>query len=212
MYLIWDNLVALIIAGTVVLLLASIQMRGQDAAIETRQFESMKSAQHRLTAVIEQDFKNIGSGYLLSGAGAQLAIDTTSEVRTFSFNARTDPANKEAQRVTYRWEEVDEVELRSGDMVPVIRLERQAGNSAPWTTLSHRSITDLGITLRNENLSVIQSNSAETLSRTKRIDVSLRMISPLGTGNTFEVITWNKRIRPPNLQRDENNFLLIGPS
>ncbi len=212
MYLIWDNLVALIIAGTVILLLASIQMRGQDAAIETRQFESMKSAQYNLTSVIEQDFKNIGSGYLLSGAGAQLAIDTTSDVRTFSFNARTDPSVQEAQRVTYRWEEVDEVELRSGDTVPVMRLERQVGSSTDWTTLSDRKITDFRITLRNEDLNIIESNSAGTLARTKRIDVSLRMISPLGTGDIFEEITWNKRIRPTNLQRDLDNFLLIGPS
>jgi hypothetical protein len=193
-----DHLAAFVISATVILLLAVIHVRGQSSAIETVQFGAAKNQINLLSEVIEQDFGNIGAG-LLFPIEAQLFIDSVSTVKQFAFWSRTDRNSPTPQRIEYRWRVVGQVVMNGGQSVDAYELERRVGTTIPVSgagQIMGNTITHFSITPRDNRLQRITSLD---LTATRRLDVSIRVASPLGTGEIIEEARWERQIRPPSL-------------
>jgi hypothetical protein len=199
-----DHMAAFIIACTIILLLAVMQLRGQQASIETVQYNVARTAAFNLTQVLEQDVTNIGAGQVRVSE-ANLVIDTTSTVRSFAFWTRPDRNSPDPRRVEYRWEENGSAYI-DGEQVPTYEMKRVVnGAEAP---LTGNVVTALRITLRNENMEPIYNASPEALARTRRIDLSLKLVSPLGKGDVIEETRWEREVLPVNLRRPGGALVL----
>jgi hypothetical protein len=192
-----DHLAAFIIACTLILILAALQLRGQNASIESVQYDAVKGQLHMFTSVLEQDLLNMGSG-LVRPDLIQMEFDTLSETRRFSFQSRTIRGSIQPQQVEYRWKETGEVALASGVLAKTYEVERRV-NGAGMPLGSN--LTEFHVTLRGQDLQPIADWTAGALAATRRVDVRLKMVSPLGAGELVEESRWQRQVRPYNLQR-----------
>jgi hypothetical protein len=199
-----DHLAAFVIGCTVVMLLAVLQLRSQDAVIESTQFNAARTAAMLLTEVLEQDIANIGAGQL-SKIGAVISLDTTETVKSFRFRTLIDRNNATPSDVEYRWRQDGEVTLRN-KTVPRYSVSRVVGTTE--FPLSGNVVTSFRVHLLDHSLDTIKVNTLTALSATRRIDVGLTLVSPLGTGELVEETRWERQIIPINMRRQEGSVLL----
>lgn len=92
MYALFDNLAATVIGGTILLILAVISFRGQEAAVDSTQYATAKSRTVDWARMVEQDLNNLGSGLRGTEITGGRAFQTTDFAGTGVFSFRLSPA------------------------------------------------------------------------------------------------------------------------
>ncbi len=92
MHVLLDHLVATIIGGTVILLLAVLAFRGQETAIDSTQYATAKTRVIDWARMVEQDLNNVGSGLTGAEITAGDAFQSTDFEATDVFSFRIAPA------------------------------------------------------------------------------------------------------------------------
>lgn len=221
-----DNLAAVVIGSTVLLIVAFTQFRGQEAALDGVQYYAAKSQMVDFVRQLQLDLHNVGAG--VPNADVEIggalvgytATEDSTEVLAFrtyadstSFAAKPDP-----DVVCYRRELTAEtVHVRDAaaggyEEKPTFRIVRRVNPTAPATctggqetSASMASLTEFHIDLRRDN-----GTAATAFPEVRQFGVRVRGVSPLGGGETehlggmkqhVDETRFDAVIRPSNLLR-----------
>ena len=182
--------VALVVAGVVLLIIAAVSIRVQRSAVAATQYQAAKGVQTDLVGLIDRDFRNIGSGYpdyMLNPDSAIISFDSTG---SFAFYGQTQ-RGQAPDAIEYTWSQYGTVRLDTA-YVPAYSVSRTvngvpAGGSAGALTKFEVHLLD--------NV----GNPVSVFSDTRQVEVSLVMISSLGSNSLTEANTWETVIRPAAL-------------
>lgn len=185
---------AIVLAGIVLLILASLLVESDDVSVGATQFAAGKQVSLNTAAMIQADFRNIGANYpdySFAPDSAILSIDTTSSIKHFEFMAQVNPTEPPVP-VRYEWFQNGTVEV-DGTTVPAYRLIRYVDGRNSGSSAG--AITRFSLTLQTSS-----GLPVSDLGETRQIAVVFRSVSSLGSGLTSEN-RWNGVIRPFGLTR-----------
>lgn len=205
--------VAIVVAVMIMFMLFSLRLDGDRTSIEVTRYYAAKDRSLDLATLLERDLRNIAGNMPSSNCGftgafnfdpdtAFVAFDTTKTKRVFSFYAQTDSCQTVPRVVTYEWEPNNTVKLKSGtvDVFDVVRRIEGTTDVTSYPDL----VTDLTFEfLKSDGTGVfnlLSNNDA------RQINVQMRMISPLGAGDTVEEVAWEAVVRPYSLTRNDWGF------
>lgn len=228
MQVLLDNLAAVVIGSTVLLIVAFTQFRGQEAAIDGVQYYAAKSQMVDFVRQVQLDLHNVGAGVSNADVETGQALvsysatgDTTA---VFTFQTYADSLSFApkvgADVVCYRRELTGETAYVRAPATggyeekPTFRIVRRVNPTAPAactggteTSKSMASLTEFHISLQRDN-----GTETSTFSEVRQIGLHVRGVSPLGGGETehlggmrqhVDETRFNSIIRPPNLTRYE---------
>jgi hypothetical protein len=96
MHLLLDHLVAVMVGATVLLMVAAVQFRGQEAAVDSVQYQAAKARTIDWARQVTKDLQNIGSGLTRSELERGDAFIDTSFATNGVFSFRATTGNKDA--------------------------------------------------------------------------------------------------------------------
>ncbi|NBB75675.1 MAG: hypothetical protein GVY35_18685 [Bacteroidetes bacterium] len=96
MHFLLDHLVAVMVGATVLLMVAAVQFRGQEAAVDSVQYRAAKARTIDWARQVTQDLQNIGSGLTRSELQSGTAFIDTSFATNGVFIFRATTGNKDA--------------------------------------------------------------------------------------------------------------------
>ncbi|MFO8099469.1 MAG: hypothetical protein R6T83_07600 [Salinibacter sp.] len=226
MQVLLDNLAAVVIGSTVLLIIAFTQFRGQEAAIGGVQYYAATSQMVDLIRQLQLDLHNVGAGVPNADVetGAALVSYATSGDTTevFAFRTYADSAafatKPTPDLVCYQRDLTGTTahvrDPATGTFVekPTFRIVRRVNPTAPAdctggteTSTSMASLTEFHVDLRDDN-----GTETATFSEVRQLGVHVRGVSPLGGGETehrggmkqhVDEARFNAVVRPPNLTR-----------
>lgn len=193
MQFIIDHITGVVVAATVLLVLAVTQFRGRDASIDATQYSAAKTRVLAIAEAIERDFSNIGSG-MDSVKYAIVGLDTTSSTKYFEFAGQTIQADPTVRTIRYQWTQTGTKELAAGQ-VPTYTIQRIIDGSVSGSSLP--TVTGFTIDLMTADSAMVITNYADT----RIVGVNLKAVSPVGVSKGIEQTRWVKVFRPMNLTR-----------
>jgi len=221
-----DNLAAVVIGGTVLLIIAFTQFKGQEAAVDGVQYYAAKAQMVDFVRQLQVDLNSLGAGVPnaqieTGGAFAAYSVsgDTTDVLafRIYGDSTAFSPKTG-ADVVCYQREMSGETvhvqDPATGAYVekPTFRVVRRldptstttcTGGTVTGTSMS--TLTAFDIDLRREN-----GTSTTTFAEVRQLGVHVRAVSPLGGGSTehrggmrqhVDETRWDTVLRPRNLTR-----------
>ena len=187
MWLLLDNLGAVLVTGVVLLILIGVQFMSGQTQVESVQRASARPILTQTTDWIERDLNNIGFD-VPAGEPAILAYNWAPSAGTFTFVTMSDTTTM-AQADTIRYAYT----VTAG----VHKLERFTNRNGVETRTAQAGPALEGLTIRLRTHD--DQPVAADLSQTARIDVSLAVSPPLNPDG--RLILWNQEIAPANLIR-----------
>ena len=207
-----------LIAGTVMLLLFTVQDRGQRASVDATQYRAAKIGTLNLVQMIEHDFRNIGatmhydenqarfvsnhwyetengSGYVPNPMELSYAIPapglTVDEEGNHAFRFRAQVDRDEPPKVVrYEWGPTGEsVTLNDGTERDLYRVARYVDGSLSGS--SESMVTSMKV-----DLHAGAGSEIENAWDARRIDVEISAVSPLGQGELIEQTLFRSSYRP----------------
>ncbi len=223
-----DNLAAVVIGATVLLIVAFTQFRGQEAAVDGVQYYAAKSHMVDFARQLQVDLHSLGAGVSNPGIEAGDAVvaytpgDTTDVLAFRTYGDSTAFATKTATDIvcyqrtaTGETAHVWNPATATYDEKPTFQITRRLNPTSATTCTggtvtgaSMSSLTDFRITLRKDGGAPAAYPGEKGLIR--QVDVRVRAVSPLGGGQTehlggmkqhVDETRWDSVIRPRNLTR-----------
>jgi hypothetical protein len=218
--------ISVVIAGLILLMVLALQFRQREVAVDTVQYEAAKSEILAFVAVVEQDFRNMGSQQrALAKTANDLAVDTavtriypdpkgpdyavsgSDTTWIVEFWGSTLP-EQPAQRIRYEYTKLASETMRvmrngTEQDVHVYDVVRLVDGAV--TARSSGEITDFSVTPRmKEECDTTDPERIPSQRRfTRKIDVKIKAISPLGQGDYIEETVFQSGYTPLGMTRDE---------
>ena len=217
--------ISVVIAGLILLMVLALQFRQREVAVDTVQYEAAKSDILSFVAVVEQDFRNMGSqqralaktasdvevkdvvnsiypdpdafkDYTVSGS------DTTWIVEFWGSTLPEQPAQLIRYEYTKRDGETVRL-MRNGTeqdvhVYDVVRLVDEV-----VTMRSSGEITDFRVAPRRKEECGSLDPTPSKPWFTRKIDVEIKAISPLGQGDYIEETVFQSGYTPLGMTREE---------
>lgn len=180
MQLIFDNLVAIMIAGVLFLILVAVNQRGRTAAIESSNYYALKKQELNFVETLKRDLQNVTN--LLSTSEDSLTLE-------FRFKARTDPADTSRHTVVYR--RVYQTEQDDESLYQVQRIVEGVSDGGSMSTIVAWSI----VAQNSDGVAV------GDVANARQIFVHFEAINPFEKGETVDKSRWEATFRPPLLQQ-----------
>lgn len=226
MQVLLDNLAAVVIGSTVLLIIAFTQFRGQEAAIDGVQYYAAKSQMVDFVRQLQVDLHNVGAGVpnadIETGEAIVTYATTGDTTEAFAFRTYADSLSFAPKPgpdvVCYRRELTGETayvrDPAAGgyEEKPTFRIVRRVNPTSSAdctggteTSASMASLTEFHIDLRRDN-----GSTTPNYSEVRQLGVHVRGVSPLGGGETehlggmkqhVDETRFNGIVRPPNLTR-----------
>ena len=196
MHFLFDNAVAGIILVSVALIIAYSQINQQAAQIQMQRGYAARSQAILVAEVLKEDLANVGSGVPL---GAAMVVEHTFEdslTKSFGFNGKINASKAEPyETVRYSLENPATIDVRRGgslDQVTAYELRRSEDGVS---SVLARNVTEFQV--------LPQDHSGNT---TAAEDASTLVVHFVGAvpdrGNSYlELLRWQTRLRPVNMQR-----------
>lgn len=187
------QMLALVVAGVVIFIIAAVTLRVQRGSIATTQYQAAKTNQIDLVGLMDRDFRNIGSSYpnyVLDPENAIIAFDSANGV--FAFWAQTAPGSP-PDSIRYEWTESGTVRVDTG-YVTAYAVERKV--NGVFSGGSAGAVTRFDLRLLNDD-----GTPTGVLADTRQLEVNLSIISSLGSSEFVETNDWQTVIRPTALAR-----------
>lgn len=183
MHILLDNLSAQIITGGLLLMLITVQARGQRTLHEVMGFYALRKQQVSFIDFLKRDLQNVTDAS---------SLDEDPTTLTFTFYGQTDPADTTAHQVAYKRRL-----LGTQDGVEVYDVQRfvdgvYAGGSMP-------TITDWQISARNA-----EGGAVAAPADARQIYVRFEVLNPFGSHVGMGRTRWEATFRPPGLHPDDN--------
>jgi hypothetical protein len=209
MQLLIDHALAVIVGGIIIFVLAAVNFRAQQGAIQAIQVDATKGGLELVVNMLDQDFGNMGSGMHDANDDPSTSVITFfgsngayEELRFRGLSDRT--PNAEPSLITYRWRVEGQTTLADNSVVDVYQIERLVDGNLSGGSLAN--ISSFSLTLLNENMNVVTPGN---LHLTRFVDVDLSVLSPLGPEGLLEEARWVKQYRPINLDREARDRIRI---
>ncbi|MGA7303731.1 MAG: hypothetical protein WBW88_02605 [Rhodothermales bacterium] len=186
------QLVAVVVAGTVIFIIAAVNLRVQRGAVATTQYQASKTNEVDLVGLIDRDFRNIGSSYPNFSLDPNAAIIAFDSSGTFAFWGQT-KRGFAPDSIRYSWSQTGTVLVDSA-YVPAYSISRTV-NGVPAGG-SAGSVTSFSLRLLDND-----GNGIAALSDTRQIEVNLSIVSSLGANAYTGTNDWQTVIRPTALAR-----------
>lgn len=221
-----DNLAAVVIGATVILIIAFTQFKGQEAAVDGVQYYAAKSQMVDFVRQLQVDLHSLGSGVpnaeIEAGQAfaAYVVSGDTTDVLTFRGYADSTAfaAKTATDELCYRRElSGSTVHVRdpaTGGYVekPTFRIVRRLNPTSPATCTGGTEVGASMSTLTAFDVDLQRSDgtSTTTFADVRQLAVRVRGVSPLGGGTTahqggmtqhIDETRWDGVIRPRNLTR-----------
>ncbi|MEX0822341.1 MAG: hypothetical protein WD021_09370 [Rhodothermales bacterium] len=180
MQLIFDNLVAIMIAGVMFLILVGVNQRSRVASIESSGYYAMKQQELNFIETLKRDMQNVTN--LLNTGEDPVTLE-------FKFQARTDAIDTTRRTIVYR--RVFQTERDGEDLYQVQRFVDGASDGGSMATL-----VDWEIVAQNDE-GVAVSNVANA----RQVFVHFEAVNPFEQGETIDKSRWEATFRPPLLQQ-----------
>jgi hypothetical protein len=177
MYVVYDNLLASIIGMSIVLILMTVNHRGQQIKADALNVYSMRQQTIGFVEILQRDLQNVTS----------LAQVTEASDSTFSFTARADPSQAVEHTITYRRKRVG-----TRDNTALFQIERLIDGQRRG--LSPPTLVQWTIVARNEEGGQIQ-NATDA----RRVVVRFEAVPPFGPGRLINSTRWEATFHPPML-------------
>jgi len=193
----FGQLIAVFVAGIVIFIIASVNIRVQRSAISSVQFRAGKTETVDLMSLIDRDFRNIGSNYPnydLPIDSAIVGLDTTGSPRYFEFRGQKEPGDP-PQTIRYEWSPIGTVVVRD-TVRTAYQVHRYVNGSL--AAASSGSVTRFDIGLLSSDGTPVAAPAD-----VRQILVRLSVVSGLGTSSTIEQTDWNTIIRPLALAKND---------
>ena len=189
------GLVAAAVGLIVLIIVASPNFRGQPASVQATQFMTAKQSALDFSTLMEQDFRNMGSNYPAYPRAPDSVItayDTLSTPATFEFLGQTGRGLPPVT-IRYEWEVEGTVSLRD-TTVNYYQVRRFVDGQLAG--MSTGAVTRFSVRLRTGD-----GGAVMMASETRQIEVSMRVVSSLGSGRIVEWVRLNEVIHPQALSR-----------
>jgi hypothetical protein len=187
-----DNIIASIIAGGILLTLALLQIRGQQANVQAGQFYVNRVQSLGFLEVLQRDFANIGAG--VQGTGQSMIVEHawSGTTKRFEFRAVVDTtAGAPVQQVRYELTtSTDPVCTSQGVTCYQVRRLIRQGTTYVETGRSHSTLTEFDVQL---------FPAGATLANVREVGVRMSAMSPMGEDKIVRRSTFETRFRPLNL-------------
>lgn len=180
MQLIFDNLVAVMIAGVLFLVLVGVNQRSRLVAIESSSYYALKQQELNFVDMLKRDMQNVTS--LQSAKEDPVTLE-------FQFEARTDPSDTTRHSVLYR--RVYQTE-RDGDSLYQVR--RFVDGTSDGGSMS--TIVTWEIVGQND-----EGVAVTDVANARQIFVRFEAVNPFEAGDTIDKSRWEATFRPPLLQQ-----------
>lgn len=198
MQLILDNLTAMIVAGTILVLLAMITLRNGDTAIQAHNMESLRDQQIAFIETLQRDLQNV---YAVNSTH-----DSTGVSGAFSFHARVvdEDDNVLDRRITYQNTFVG---TRAGQSL--YRVMRWEGAPAAGTAGVQPGDVQAGSSMATLTTWVIRARNEEgenvaNPANTRQIYLRFESLPPFEHGDAaLDKARFETTFRPPLLQSDD---------
>lgn len=198
MNVILDNLVATIIAGTILLILISVSHQRQMVAAEKVGYYAMRKQQLSFIDIMKRDMRNLTE--------AESAVQSPTD-STFSFLAYIDTTNTTIGRITYKYRRVGQ-----RDTVDLHQVQRfvqpAAGGTQELVGMSMATLTGWEIEARSPtNVAVTDPANA------RRIYVRFEAATPFYVNSeangikrrpAISQVRWEASFSPPLLQQSQS--------
>lgn len=202
------HIAAIVIGGTILLILAVVGWRGQHNSVSATQFSAAKEGILDFAEVIEEDVSNMGAGRtnntLTNPAGYGAFVDasaydptgTPASIRFYSWTARDgtylNPQVDYSNVVEYRWQVTDSVQVQDPathtfQTVPSYRIERFVNGTANGESID--TLTEVAFVLYDASGAELTpaaiASTPSLLNQVRAVAVTLRGVSPLGGGEGY---------------------------
>lgn len=178
MHFLIDNLIAMIIAGSIFLILMNVNHRNQEAAFESVNFYAMRQQQISFVDLLKRDMQNV------------TRLESTSEQNGDFAMFVTEPNTSDEYRVVYRREPV-----AGSDFVRIQRYVEWTPGSLSAAGRSPETVYVWNIVARNPSNQAVSDPTAAT-----QVYVRFEMGAPFREGRTVKRARWDAAFRPPMLQ------------
>lgn len=189
------GIVATVVGFIVLTIVASTNMRGQEAAIEAQQYMTAKKSAVAFSTMMAQDFRNIGANYpayALPPDSAISSFDTVSSPRAFEFAGQA-VRGATPSLIRYEWDVAGTI-LVGDSLVPYYQIKRFVDGQLAGSSTG--AVTSFRVRLRDAD-----GGDILTVADTRQIEVSLRIVSAVGSGRLVQWVRWNEVIHPQALSR-----------
>ena len=180
MQLIFDNLVAVMIAGVLFLMLVAVNHRSQMAAVESSNYYALKQQELTFVETLKRDMQNVTN---------LQSITEDPMMLEFRFQARTDPADTTRRSVIYR--RVYKGVQEGHNLYQVNRIVEGTSDGGSMST-----IVDWKIIAQNE-----EGVQVSDVANARQIYVRFEALNPFKEGETVDRSRWEATFRPPLLQQ-----------
>jgi hypothetical protein len=190
MQLHFDNIIATMVAGIVILILAMLYRSGQASQTDAAGFYHGSVQTEALVDMIERDFTNIGAG---APAGSRIvSYQWSGNTGHFEFRTIVDTtANAPAQQIRYTATAVSSPVCQQAG-VSCVEVVRTTLVNGQWQ-VSGRSASTLSV------MQITPAPLTGNLADVREVAVRMESISPFGEGKVVRRNTWQSRFRPVNL-------------
>lgn len=186
-----------LVAGVVLFIIQSTTFRGQEAAVSTLQYRSVKNSAIELISMMDRDMRNVGSNFPYPHIPSELAVlayDTVAVPHRFEFMAQTERGALPST-VLYTWEEGAPIES-GGHTYPTFEIKRFVNGQL--TGMNSGSITALSIVLLTA-----EGTGVMAAAETRQIKVDIKMVSSLGSSGHIRESRWTETFHPMHLAKQD---------
>lgn len=203
MQLLYDNLVALIIGGVIMVLMATMALRNVEPKAESYRYYNTRVQMNTLTETIRKDMTNLGAG-TAPGEPMLFAPQSTPGGITTEFRFRTgvgDELGAAPINVAYELAEVAGG-CRSGEgaVVACYRFRRALCDDA-YTTCDAGGEGPSSVTMFAVDLLNAEGVPTNDPDAARGVRVRLAAVSPDGGAALVPQVRWESSFRPLNLER-----------
>ncbi len=185
MQLIFDNIIASMVGGTVIMMMMFVNHQSQMAATEAAGFYIMQQQVMSFTSTVQRDMQNLSS-----------VTNVTEVDSVFTFFAQVSPTDTTKQQVQYRRKQAG-TRYIAGTAIPVYQIERWVAGAPAGGSVA--TITDWNIEALND-----EGNSIADPADTRQLSVGFRVIPPIDVqaieGITIGDTRWQSLYRPRMLR------------
>lgn len=188
MQFLYDNMLSVLIAGSIMLTLAAASMTASRSAQNATGYYAARALSRTVVGVLEADLPNVGNG-VPAATAAFTAYTSTSSSRVLEFRGLTAGATA-VQRVRYEAVPTTDASCRSTSACWELRRASYADGGAAQSVSRIGTVAAFDVTLLP---------AGATLTTATALDVRVVFLPPSGAGGAVPEQTWAKRYRLANL-------------
>lgn len=199
-----DHLLAVIVGGVTMLIVATMMHYNAVSNVESQKYYTMRLQTNALIEIVRADFVNIGSGVEDPAATPMIAevVQDSGNTVQFSFRADVDSTSAGVEHLRYVLTKTGEdCQIGNGNVKPCRILRRYACTADFADCSQEEGRSSPTITFFSVEMLDSAGDATVVPAQARLMRVRLNAISPSGENNIVPEARWQSLFRPVNLTR-----------